>query len=302
MEITAYLAPLLIGAGLALLGLRASRALLYRAGAHRTLDNFTKVAEDARPVLIGSKAYKVRLAFGERAVGRETTVLYLSYAVAFFGMLILGVAVALPLWIAVLAAAGGAWLGVTSWVEGRWNAVKRQVEADLPLFLRNMGGMLLVTPNVLQALQDAIASLDEKSPLRAWMQRFADELQLRGEAGFAEMREEARRISPHLMLAVVEIGRLWETGGAEFARAFYQAANNQTKILSVRNRAQAELSGAKSTLRIILLVLGGALYAAIRMNPAPFSTPLGRISLFITLGLAVVGWILLQRMIDDVMK
>ena len=301
-RVEGLLGQVVAGLGLAWLGWMALHAITERKAGVKPLETFYRAEEDAQPVPIGSRAYKIRLALGARAAGREQAVLYAAYAAAGVALLALGVALALPLWIALLLAVAGAWMGVNGFVESRWNASRRKVEADLPMFLRNLGGMMLVTPNVLQALQDTVASLDARSPLRAWMTRLIEELRLHGQQGFERMQDEAQRISPQLLLVVVEVGRLWETGGAQFAQAFYQAASNQTKILSIRNNTEAELAGAKSTLRVILLTLGGAVYMSIRIDPAPFNTAIGRIGLLAVAGLAAVGWLLLQRMMDDVLS
>lgn len=297
MSIGALLAAL----GLAMGGYWASRYILERL-AIRPLENYYAVATEIDPVPVGSQAHKIRLALGERVAGRETTaVIMLTVGVATI-VLFLAMWMRLPIWVALGAGVVVGYWGVRGWIEGRWHKVVRSIEAEMPTFLRTLGSMVVVTPNVLDALEETIAALDENGPLRAWMKRFVQDLRLHGIKGFETMREEAGRISPALLLAVVEVGRLWETGGAQYAEAFRQAAENQARILRVRRQAQAEIDGARSTLRVILLTLGGAVYFSVRANPAPFDAPLGRLSLLALGALTAIGWALLQSMLHEVLQ
>ncbi|HEY57629.1 MAG TPA: hypothetical protein G4O04_03670 [Anaerolineae bacterium] len=293
---------LLSALALALAGYWAGREALERLSAVRSLETYYAVAQEATPVPVGSRAHKIRLALGERVAGRETEAVALLTLGAGLVLTLVGLWLRLPLWIAMGAGGLLGYLGVQGWIEGRWHKVMRGIETEMPTFLRTLGSTVSVTPNVLDALDDTLAALDERGPLRAWMERFVQELRLHGRRGFETLHEEAGHISPVLLLAVVEVGRLWETGGAQFADAFRLAAENQARILRARSHAQAEIDGARSTLRVILFTLGGAVYFSIRANPVPFGTPLGRLSLLALGVLVAVGWVLLQSMMNEVLQ
>lgn len=297
------LASLFAAVGLALAGYAAARLFLDRMAAVGSLENYYSLGTpEVTSAPVGSNEHKIRLAFGRRAVGRERAVFWGAVSAVGVTAFILFLLFHIPLWIALGSGGLVGFLGVNGWVEGRWRRVVREIESEMPTFLRTMGSMVLVTPNVTDALDETLASLNESGPLRLWLERFVQELRMHGRKGFEEMREEAKRISPSLLLAIVEMERLWETGGVQFAEAFRQAAENQARILRARNHAQAEVDGARSTLRVILLTLGGAVYFTVRVNPAPFNTPLGRVSLLALGVLIVMGWYLLQSMMDEVMK
>ena len=295
---------LLMATGLALLGFYGVRAVVERMSVHTALENYyaASTAAQAAPAEVGSRAYKVRLALGEWAAGREQQAVAALAGAAGLLLAVLMLLFGLPWPVAVLAGFGLGYTGVNSWIEGRWHKVVRSMEAEMPTFLRTLGSMVVVTPNVLDALDETTAALDEKGALRLWMTRFVEALRLHGRKGFETMQAEAGRISPTLLLAVVEIGRLWETGGAQFAHAFRQAAENQARMLRARNHAQAEIDGARSTLRVILLTLGGAVAFTVHTQPQQFDTLLGHAALLSLAVLAGVGWMLLQSMMDEVLR
>ncbi len=297
------LGALLAAGALAAMGYFAAQEIVRRASSVQALETFYSAAQDeVAPVPVGSQEHKIRLALGGWAAGRETTVYHAIGSGT--GVVLAGVLAAfgLPGWVSLGLGFALAYAGLNSWIGGRWRKTVRSIEAEMPTFLRTLGSMIQVTPNVLDALDETTAALDEKGALRAWMQRFISELRLHGRKGFETMRAEAQAISPTLLLAVVEIGRLWETGGAQFAAAFRQAAENQARILRARNRAQSEIDGARSTLRVILLVLGGAVAFTVKVQPQQFNTAVGRFGLLGLAVLAAAGWMLLQSMMDEVLQ
>ncbi|MCU0486281.1 MAG: hypothetical protein MUC85_09255 [Anaerolineales bacterium] len=80
------------------------------------------------------------------------------------------------------------------------------LEKEIPSFLMNLS-------SVIQALEDASLSLNPQGQLKPWIERLVHAIQSRGKQGLDEMQAEAGDISSSLLLVVVEIGRLWETGG-----------------------------------------------------------------------------------------
>ena len=79
-----------------------------------------------------------------------------------------------------------------------------------------------------------------------------------------------------LLLAVVEIGRLWETGGGGYIEALRLAAVHMAELMETRLQASAVAAGAWGTARTILLALSFTL-GAVLVNPVSkpaFQTPL----------------------------
>ena len=296
------LGALLTAAGLGIGGWAIAQLMLQYKRGQSALETYYSIATEHLPVPVGSWEHRVRVAFGEKAAGREQAV-YWGASVAVGLALAIGLILAqIPLLYAVPLGLLGGWLTINTWLNTKWLQIVRAIEHELPTFLRTLGSVLAVTPNVTEALEEATASLEVHGPLWKWMQRFAHELRINRHAAFETMKQEAGRLSPHLLFTVVEIQRLWETGGQQFAHAFRQAAEDQARLMRARNEAQAEIDGARSTLRVILLSLGGAVYFSIRMNPQPYTTLWGKMGLAGVAALAAVGWWLLQSMMREVLE
>jgi len=148
------------------------------------------------------------------------------------------------------------------------------------------------------------ASLDPAGPLQAWMKRLLAAIQTGGRRGLEEMQDEAAAISPSLMLAVMELERLWETGGSGYVEAFRLASDNLASMLEARGMAAAKADGAWGTVRVILLALGGALAAAMSSGSGSglFGTPTVQIGLLAALAWAALGWNVIGDMIREVMQ
>ena len=66
------------------------------------------------------------------------------------------------------------------------------------------------------------------------MQRFIGRCQAGGITGDGRNAARGAGISPSLGIAVFEIGRLWETGGPGYVKAFDMAADNIGDALKAR--------------------------------------------------------------------
>mgnify|MGYP001044062179 CR=1 FL=1 len=226
---------------------------------------------------VGSQEHKIRMAFagyGFGVSGRELLSLYLAIGVLGLGIAVVVAILGMPplFW---LAGPAIAYFGVNSLVNGKWNKVRMAMEKEIPSFLMNLSSVIQLNPNVIQALEDASLSLNPKGQLKPWIERLVHAIQSRGKKGLDEMQAEAGDISSSLLLVVVEVGRLWETGGQGYAQSFQMVSENLAGILEGRSKAYSKADGAWGTIKVIVLALGGAIFMA-------FSTP-GSSELFRTL-------------------
>jgi hypothetical protein len=189
-------------------------------------------------------------------------------------------------------------------VNSRWNKARLALEKEIPSFLMNLSSVIQLTPNVPRALEDACLSLQPDGQLRSWMERLVHALQSRGKKGLDEMQDEARQISPSLLLVVVEIGRLWETGGQGYAQSFQMVSENLSGLLEGRSKAFSKAEGAWGTIRVIVIALGGAITLAFS-NPgsgAMFRAPLAQLALGVALGWAAFGWSYIGDLIRETVE
>ncbi len=174
----------------------------------------------------------------------------------------------------------------------KWGSVQKAIEKEIPSFMMNLSGMIQLTPNVLRALEDASLSLDPHGMLKPWILRLASWLQSSGKKGLQEMQAEAQDISPSLLLLVVEVGRLWETGGQGYTQSFQMVSENMAGILEGRAKASAKADGAWGTIRVIVLALGGSLFLAFSSpgSSALFRTPTAQVAVAVALAWALFGF------------
>jgi len=223
--------------------------LLKRPSAYaRALEDFAldPLANQPAEAPLGSPAYKLRLAFagfGLQVHGREKRYHYLAISALALMLILVSALLALPplFWL------GGpvvSYFVINNLVDGSWDRLCREMEKEIPAFLMNLASVIQLNPNLLQALEDAALSLDPQGKLRPWIGRLATKLQTHGRQGLDEMQAEAQAISPSLALVLVEIGRLWETGGPGFAHSFQLVSENLSGIQEGRMKAYARAGGA----------------------------------------------------------
>ncbi len=280
------------------------RRLHFRLGRDRVARFVEVEGEIESEVAIGSKESRIRLAsqrVGLDVVGREQQALLIA-------KLLLGMILALIiLWLGFppMTMVMGwviAWFTVDSYVDGTWIKMRHEIENEIPTFLSRMSGTVQAEPNVLLALEEVTNTLRPGGPLQVWMRRFTSRISTGGRPAFRPLLEEAESISPALGLTVFEIGRLWETGGEGYARAFARASENLMNILDGRVQAYAKAEGAKSAIRV---VLGALVLVAVFMlrNPSlaqSMRSPLVQILYLVIALWVMVGWGQVNSMIEEV--
>ncbi len=311
MEILHPISQFLAAASLAWIGYRLSSALraAFRTQAEKALAEYSQPNTPARnpsPARMGSPEYKIRLAFsgfGLNVTGWETPALYGACAAA-------GVALAVPIWLAGLplalipAAPFLGYVAIHAYVDGRWETMRLQMDRELPTMLMRLSSLLKANPNLIETLDNVAEGLDPAKPLQGWIRGFAARLQAGGRQGLQEAQAEAQGISPGLLLAVVEIGRLWETGGGGYIEALRQSAANMADLMETRSQASAVAAGAWGTARTILLALSFTL-GAVLVNPVSkpaFQTPLMQGVLLAALVWAGLGYWNIQGAIAAVVE
>ncbi len=306
---TVYLPQILMAISLAAFAYYALEAVAKQRGrAAKTLADYYQplTPQEERPIRTGSFEHKVRLAalqYRLNVVGKESLYYYGAIVaialVVWAALVFLGVPAVLYLLAPVLG-----WVVVSGQVNGAWQKMRLALEKELPTFLLRMSATIQATPNVPEAIADVTASLDPAGPLQAWMKRLLATIQTGGRRGLEEMQDEAAAISPSLMMAVMEIERLWETGGSGYVEAFRLASDNLASILEGRAMAAAKADGAWGTVRVILLALGGSLVVAMSSSAGGglFNTPAVQFGLLLALAWAALGWNVIGEMIREVME
>jgi len=298
-------APYLMALAAALLICGLAR-LIPRRSVSKALSGYYDIPtrrQDAPPAPVGSQAYKIRLAcsgFGLDVAGWEELALW---AARILVTLVLAVPIALsslpPM--VYLVAPAVAYVAVNSVINNKWNSIRLGIEKEIPTLLLRVSAVVQASPNVMDALTEVTASLDPDGPLKAWMERFTQRLQISGQKGLEDALAEATAISPSLALVVIEIGRLWETGGIGYIEAFRLVSDNLAGILEARAQAAAKSAGAWGTVRIILLALGFAIYMVMG-NPGTahmFHAWYAQLGLLAVLVWAAVGWNIIGDTIQE---
>ncbi|MEW6287368.1 MAG: hypothetical protein AB1509_14185 [Chloroflexota bacterium] len=306
---THTIAQLLMAVSLAALAYYALDAVSRNRGrAAKTLADYYQplTPQEDSPIRTGSFEHKMRLAamqYRLNVVGKEYLYYYGAMAALAAAVWLVLVVLGVPVTLYLLAPVLG-WVVVNGQVSGAWQKMRLALEKELPTFLLRMSATIQATPNVPEAVADVTASLDPSAPLQAWMKRLLVAMQTGGRKGLDEMREEAAAISPSLMLGVMEVERLWETGGSGYIEAFRLASENLASILEGRAMAAAKADGAWGTIRVILLALGGSLVVAMSSGAGGglFNTPAIQIGLLIALSWAALGWNVIGDMIREVME
>jgi hypothetical protein len=266
------------------------------------LTQFANAATEKKAADTGSQKHKVRLvfaSFGLDVSGSETIALWLARLGAGTALaLILLVVGAPPLMLP--AAYVASWFVVDSQLNGAWVKLKNGIEKEIPIFLTRLASTVQIESNVLEAINEITETLEAKGPLKAWMQTFIARCQAGGQQALEEMLNEAQAISTSLGITVFEIGRLWETGGPGYAKAFTIAADNIGDTLKARTLAHAKGDGAKSSIRMIVLSLIAVmifLFTTPQFSNSMKSTNIQLVYAFIV-GWMFFGWSMLDQIIE----
>jgi Flp pilus assembly protein TadB len=259
------------------------------------------------PLVVGSWEHKARLAFGRFKInvsGAEGMALFLFYG--FLATLIaagLGLVMRLPTLVTILGALIGAGFGLAVALNKTWDRMQRELEKELPTLMIRLSGMIQAAPNVLESLDQVTQSLDPDKPLRTWMARLVHSAQAEGTSAFDAMEKEATAISPALVLAVVQIRRLWQSGGSGYVDAFRMVAEHLSELMNTRAMAYAKagrgsnlallIVGAAS-LSLTVILRGGTTRDLFLANPV---SRLGLVAYFLWGGL---GWFYIRSILKSV--
>jgi hypothetical protein len=306
MEIKSIMLPLMTGGALAWIAYQlAAWILSLLKGSEKALLDFKSnhEASGTQPeVPIGSEVYRLRLAFsgfGLDITGWEKAAKIFAWGLISLGIVLPMILSGFPVLIYLFGPVLG-WVIINSLIRGKWEKVRNQMEKEIPLLLTRLSGSLQTSPNVIEALNEEAENLEPGGPLQAWVFRLVQRVQSGGLGALQELQEEAKDISPALLLVVVEIERLFETGGQGYAQAFRVTAENLSGILETRAEAYATAEGAWGTVRLIALALGGAV-ASILLNRSISlgDNPLVQIAVLLAATWAGVGWWYIGDMIQQ---
>ena len=271
-----------------------------------TMLDFQSATKEVESIKIGSETYQVRAAFGSLSIDvacREKAAIWVSSLVV--GVLIsLGLSIFVPGFLALLVGIGAGYFIVGSFIRSRWGKLRIELEKEIPTLMRNLSGILQTDVNSLGAIQKASQALDPDQALKAWIDYFLDEMQANGLPSLVRLQNEANDISASLGLLVFEIGRMAQTGGAGYAQAFRDAADNLSLILEVRAEAHSEVKSALGLAKVIIAVAVG-INVFLITNPAGsklFSTPGIQLGQAASVVWGVLGWFVIQKMVEEAVQ
>ena len=274
-------------------------------GSDRAISQFVGRSGGPRPTEMGSWKHKVQLFFRRfhwDASGQENLA---------FSLLIVFVSGGLVLAIRMIGLPPVAWLGglvagiilSRGLVTNAFEKMTQEIEKEIPTLLIRFSGMVQASPNVLQALEEIGHSLDPDKPLREWLLRMVADIQARGTAGLEDMQNEARSLSAALLLAVIQIRRVWETGGRGHIEALQMVADHLSELVATRGLAQAKAGRSWGTVKIIIFSSVVSL-GFILNNPASqdifLGNPLTRFGLAALVVWGGFGWAYIHDLIRKV--
>lgn len=295
--LSGILAYLLLDAALAFVRSRKQKTVLHEFGRKRELE------EKAR---IGAWRYQVRSAFQSFTMdvaGRETFAVFGS-SVLIGLVLSLGLALIVPLLLAIPVGLGAGYLLVQNFVRTRWNKIQLEIEKEIPTFMRNLAGILQTDVNPGAAIEKASQALMPEKPLKAWLDYFLEELQTHGQPGLGRLQAEANDISTSLGLLVFEIGRMAQTGGSGYADAFQDAADNLSQILEVRAEAHTEAKSALGLAKLIIVV-AVVIDGFLVLNPDGgylFASRGIRIAMAGSVVWGIMGWVVIRKVVEEAIQ
>jgi len=297
-----------VGAGaLACMAYVLGNQLVNRAGrASLRVEEMAVLGRKVSEVPFGSDVHRLRLAFqryGLNVEGKERMALQtarlLAGVLVFIGMyLFLG----FPLVTSLVGILGGV-LAVNGLVSAAWSRTRQEIEKDVPQFISGLSSTIQVTQAVLPAVEEEARTLAPNSPLRAWlMTRFLPAGQSLGQTALPELTREAFALSSALGISVFLIGRMWQTGGQEWEKAFEMAIQNLEGVLDARVLGQASGASAKGSVQLIAAITVFIIILMVR-NPTLSQTvalPLVQVAYAAIVLLMIFGWGMINRMIDEV--
>jgi hypothetical protein len=284
-----------LGLGLANARAGAAKRVVELAGVE-----VSKTAE----VDFGSDAHKVQLAFqrlGLNVTGWEGTAVLVARVGAAIGVFLLLRLLGMPPLTAFLGLFGGPIL-VNGFLGDAWNRVQKEIEAEIPLFLSGLSSTVQVTPNVLQAVEDEAQALKAGGALQTWLLKvFLPRCQREGFEALDGLTREAAALSSSLGIVIFLVGRMWQTGGAEWRKAFETAAGNLEGVLDARVLGQSIGTTAKGSVRLIAVITMGIIVMIVR-TPALAATvqqPIVQIAYALIVLAMLFGLQFMNKLIDE---
>lgn len=291
-----------------LVGQRLSVAMLTPGASARVRDMIgTRTARKVAPSQYGSQEFKIRLAFAKYGIDVAQQE-QLALNLVRLGM---GLGVSLVMWVIfglppAASASGmiGGLMLANSFASGAWAKMCEAIDREIPLFLSGFTSTIQVNPNVLQAVEEESGVLALGSPLQKWLRdRFVRLGQEKGVSAMEELVEEAFNISNALGVMIFLMGRLWRTGGMEWARSFALAASNLEGVMEARIMGLAAGTSAKGAVKVIIGVTLATVIVLARnplftsaMNSPMVQAVYGAASIVMIFGYGYMG-----NMIDDLM-
>ncbi len=282
---------------------------MFSPKASQRVKNMTGLYErkGEQVILFGSEEYKIRLAFSSLKLdvsGFESLAVNMArLLVGLLFVFVMHVILGLPLATSMVGFIGGI-LMVNSFTTGAWRNMCNEINKEIPIFLSGFTSTIQVSPNVLQAVEEEAAVLQESSKLRWWLQnRFLREGQEKNIAALDDLTKEAFRVSTSLGSMVFLIGRMWRTGGVEWQRAFTLAASNLEGVMEARILGMAAGSAAKNSVKLIIGVTLVVILVLAR-NPVfeeAMNEPLVQIVYAMATLMMIFGYGIMGDMIDNLL-
>jgi len=277
-----------------------------RRGRTGRLDAFAQAGQErqvARQVRFGGEEHRLRVAFasiGLEAAGAETLFLWGARLAAgvglFFGLQIIG----LPALTALVAFPAG-YIVVDGYITQKWNAVRSEVEAEIPALLNNLATTLQTTDNVISATRMVRDTLRNGGPLQLWLDDVLRSMESEGIGGLDEVSKTAAAYSHSLSIVVELIRRMWQTGGKGYAQAFISAAENLETVLDARVNARATGDAGRSVMWTLVGATVGMMAIVSRNEGMAeiIQSPFVQVLYAIILMLVVFGQTQITKMIDE---
>jgi len=281
------------------------RVSFLRTRAGKRVASLTGMERDDEYTAFGSQTHKLRLAFGRFGVrvrpGSERFVLNAARAAAAFGLFLALRLLGMPPAASLIGLAAGVLL-VNGMVGGAWAKVQKEIEREIPMFLTGLSSTVQVTPSVLQAVEDEAHVLQAGSPLQTWLlKEFLPRCQREGQEALNELIPQAFALSSSLGIVVFLIGRLWQTGGQEWQKAFETATDNIEGVLDARILGQSIGTTAKGSVRLIAAITLFIIFVMVRTEALQrtIQLPLVQAAYALIVLAMLYGLQFMDKMIDE---
>jgi hypothetical protein len=305
MAIVRQVIPLVGAGAVAFIAYRLALGFQMRSRAESRVAALTGIQQQEEKVAFGSEAHRLRLAFrklGLDVAGRERfarDVARIGAGVVVY--IVLNTVLGLPPVTSLIGFAGG-WILLNGLIDGAWAQVKQDIEKEIPLFLTGLSSTVQVTPNVLQAVEDELRTLQAGGALQTWLKdEFLPRCQREGFDALDGLTREAFGLSSSLGIVVFLLGRLWRTGGKEWETAFEMASKNLEGVLDARVLGQATGKSAKGSVRLIAGITAFVMVLILRNEAlaATVQQPIVQLAYAGIILLMLFGWGFMNKLIDE---